>query len=37
VKKATIDDITMTKCCMIMMGYGQVWEHDNHPLNVIRL
>jgi len=23
-----IDDITMTECCMIMMGFGQVWEYD---------
>jgi len=22
VKNVTIDDITMTKCCMIMMGFG---------------
>ena len=36
-KKATIDDITMTKCCMIMMGFGPVWEHDNHALNVMGL
>ena len=27
-KKDTIDDITMIECCMIMMGFGQVWEHD---------
>ena len=37
VKKATIDDITMTECCMIMMGFGQVWQHDNHALNVMEL
>jgi len=30
VKKVTIDDITMTECCMIMTGFGEVWEHDNH-------
>jgi len=30
VKKATIDYITMTECCMIRMGFGRVWEHDNH-------
>jgi len=24
VKKATIDDITMTECCMIMTGFGEV-------------
>jgi len=28
VKYATIDDITMTECCMIMTGFGEVWEHD---------
>jgi len=37
VKTTTIDDITMTECCMIMMGFGQVWEHDNHALNVMGL
>jgi len=37
VKKATIDDFTMTECCMIIMGFGQVWEHDNHALNVVPL
>jgi len=37
VKKATINDITMTKCCMIMTTFGQVWEHDNHTLNVTEL
>ena len=36
-KNATIDDITMTECCMIMMGFGQVWDHDNHVLNVMEL
>ena len=36
-KKAIIDDITMTKCYMIMIGFGQVWEHDNHALNVMGL
>ena len=36
-EKATIDDITMTGCCMIMMGFGQVWEYDNHALNVMGL
>jgi len=35
--KATIDDITMTECCMIMTGFGKVWEHDNHTLNVMEL
>ena len=37
VKKVTIDDIIMTECCMIMMGFGQVWKHDNHALNVMGL
>jgi len=37
VKKATSDDITMTECCMMMMGFKQVWEHDNHALNVMGL
>jgi len=37
VKKAIIDDITMTECCMIMMGFGKVWEYDNHALNVMGL
>jgi len=37
VNKATIDDITMTECCMIMMGFGKVWEHNNHTLNVMEL
>ena len=27
-KNATIDDITMTECCMIITGFGEVWEHD---------
>jgi len=27
----------MTKCYMIMIGFGQVWEHDNHALNVMGL
>jgi len=34
VNKATIDDITMIEWCMIMMGFGKVWEHDNHTLKV---
>jgi len=29
VKKVTNDDITMIECCMIMMGFGQVSEHDD--------
>jgi len=37
VKKASMDDITMTECCMIIMGFGQVWEHDNHALYVMEL
>jgi len=37
VNKATIDDITMTECCMIMTSFGKVWKHDNHTLNVIEL
>jgi len=37
VKKATIDDITMVEYCIIMMGFRQVWEHDNHTLNVMEL
>jgi len=37
VKKATVVDITMIECCMIMMGFWQVWEHDNHALNVMGL
>jgi len=37
VKKAIIDDITMIECDMIMKGFGQVWEDDNHTLNVIEL
>jgi len=37
VKKAIIDDITMIECGMIMTGFGQVWEHDNHTLNVMEL
>jgi len=37
VRNATIDDITMTECCMNMMGFGQVWEYDNHTLNVMGL
>jgi len=37
VKKVTIDDIIMTECGMIMIGFGQVWEHDNHTLNVMEL
>jgi len=37
VKKATIDDITMTECFMIMKGFRQIWEHDNHTLNVMEL
>ena len=36
-KKAIIDDITMIECGMIMTGFGQVWEHDNHTLNVMEL
>ena len=36
-KKASMDDITMTECCMIIMGFGQVWEHDNHALYVMEL
>jgi len=35
--KATIDDITMAECCMIITGFGKVWEHDNHTLNVMEL
>jgi len=35
--KAIIDDITMTECCIIMTGFGKVWEHDNHTLNVMEL
>jgi len=27
----------MTKCCMIMTGFGEVWEHDNHTLNVMEI
>ena len=34
---STIDDITMTECCTTMTGFGKVWEHDNHTLNVIEL
>jgi len=37
VKKVTIDDITMIECCMIMMGFRQLWEYDNHALNVMGL
>ena len=29
--------VTMTECCMIMLGFGKVWEHDNHTLNVMEL
>jgi len=36
-KKAIIDDITMTDCCMIMMGFRKIWEHDIHTLNVMKL
>jgi len=25
---ATIDDIIMIESCMIMMGFGQLWEYD---------
>jgi len=35
VNKATIDDITMIKWCMIMTGFGKVWEHDNYTLKVM--
>ena len=34
---STIDDITMTECCTTMTGFGKVWEHNNHTLNVIEL
>jgi len=37
VKKATIDDIIMTECCMIMASFGKIREHDNHTLNVMEL
>jgi len=37
VNKAIIDDITMIEWCMIMTGFGKVWEHDNHTLNVMEL
>jgi len=35
VNKATIDDITMIEWCMIMTGFGKVWEHYNHTLKVV--
>jgi len=37
VKKAIIDEITMIECCMIMAGFGEVWEHDNPTLNVMEI
>jgi len=37
VNKTTINDTTMTECWMIMTGFGKVWEHNNHTLNVIEL
>jgi len=37
VNKATFDYITITECCMIMTGFGKVWEHDNHTLTVMEL
>jgi len=36
-KKVIIDDITMIECCMIMMDFGKIWEHDNDTLNVMEL